>query len=172
MKILKALLVALMLTVSSIASAATIEEFNAVVKNITEISPAPIKVKVSEEAFTAHIFLDKEWWSQKHVIVFNPKFIEILTVDEVAAVLTHEVGHVVEHDGVIAWTKQKVVGVDEIQMEEIRADLEGIFLMVKAGYNPRAAVTTMMHFNALHRDMLARIGTMIIFYSDVLMVQE
>jgi len=172
MKILKALLVAVMLTVASVASAATIEEFNAVVKNMTDISPAPIKVKVSEEAFTAYIFLDKEWWSQKHVIVFNPKFIEILSVDEVAAVLGHEIGHVVEHAGVTAWTNQKLVGIDDYQMEEIRADLEGIFLANEAGYDPRAALTTMMHFNVHHRDLLARIGTMVLFYSDVLISQE
>lgn len=58
--------------------------------------------------------------------------------DEMAFVLGHEIAHSMDaHDGVLKWFMMRI----NTREYEYKADLIGIDLMTKAGYNPIAAIT-------------------------------
>lgn len=58
--------------------------------------------------------------------------------DELAYVLGHEIAHSIDaYDGPVKWVNMKL----NSQQYEHKADLIGIDLMTKAGYNPLAAIT-------------------------------
>lgn len=58
--------------------------------------------------------------------------------DEMAFVLGHEIAHSMDaHDGVLKWFMMRI----NTREYEYKADLIGIDLMTKAGYNPVAAIT-------------------------------
>lgn len=77
--------------------------------------------------------------SGKVVTVYTGLLPYIDSDDELAYILGHEIGHILDdYDGILKW----LVVIPLNQKEyEYKADLVGIDLMVKAGYNPVAAIS-------------------------------
>jgi predicted Zn-dependent protease len=75
--------------------------------------------------------------SSKTVVVYYGILPYIDNDDELAAVISHEIVHAMDaYDGPLKWAAMKING----KAYETKADLMGIDLMVKAGYNPIAAI--------------------------------
>lgn len=75
---------------------------------------------------------------EKSVTVYSGMFLYIDNDDELAYVLSHEIAHSVEaYGGMIKYMAMKA----NSKKYEQKADLNGIDYMVKAGYDPIAAIT-------------------------------
>lgn len=142
-------------------SAASLKKVNAIGANILAKNklPAQIVFKVSEdEGVNAYSNIDNEIYVQRGLLQF------VQNDDELAAVISHEVGHIVNahmpKQGLISAmisyftskvTNEKVksgVGtVSELSMlklsrsDEYESDLTGADLMIQAGYNPLAMIS-------------------------------
>ncbi len=76
----------------------------------------------------------------KTVRIYTPMFLYIDNDSELAFVLSHEIAHSVEaYGGMIKYIAMQ----SNSKKYEMKADLNGIDYMVKAGYDPIAAITIM-----------------------------
>ncbi len=74
----------------------------------------------------------------KHVVISSGLLPYLDNDDELAAVMSHEIAHALDfYVGPMRWVEMKL----NSKQYEYKADLVGIDLMVKAGYNPVAAIT-------------------------------
>jgi predicted Zn-dependent protease len=148
-------------TVTKWDSAASLKRVNAVGENILSKNKLPVKVtfKVSEdETANAYANINQEIYVQKGLLEF------VENDDELAAVISHEIGHIVnahiQRQGLISAliayftgqvTDEKMKsGIDTANQlatlkmsrnDEYESDLTGADLMVRAGYNPLAMIS-------------------------------
>lgn len=93
----------------------------------------PIQVQRTPNVINA----SSTFWT-KTVKISNGLLFYIDNDDELAYVLGHEMAHSIDaYDGILKW----LVMIFNTREYEYKADLIGIDLMVKAGYNPVAAIT-------------------------------
>lgn len=93
----------------------------------------PFQVKDKKNIINAGAYL-----TPKHVIVYSGLLPYIDNDDELAYVLAHETAHTLDaYEGVGRWFAMMF----NVRSYEYKADLIGVDLMVKAGYNPIAAIT-------------------------------
>ena len=90
------------------------------------------------------------------------KYVE--TEDELAAVLSHEIGHVLNDDARRAYKRKVLLHMAGIPQElyskkdrnmEYKADLTGADLMVNAGYNPLAEISILNKVSGHYADFMA-----------------
>lgn len=123
--------------------------------------PAQIEFKVSEEEdVNAYANINKEIYVYKGLL-------EYVTLDEeLAAVISHEMGHIInghcakqtivngvlssinpntktEQDAVVLALGKSLASTKMSRSDEFEADLSGVDLMVKAGYNPLAMISVL-----------------------------
>lgn len=82
------------------------------------------------------------FWPSSNVIIFKQIFPYIDSDDELAALLAHEIAHIQQSDSAKTFWIQTIdiLGFTSKHYEH-KADLKGVDLMVKAGYNPIAMLT-------------------------------
>lgn len=142
-------------------SASSLRRINTVGANILAKNKLPAKImfKLSEdETVNAYANINKEIYLQKGLLQY------VESDDELAAVISHEVGHIVnahiQKQGIISAlvsyftskvtnekTKAGVDTVNQLSMlklsrtDEYESDLTGVDLMIVAGYNPLAMIS-------------------------------
>lgn len=155
-------------------SAPSLKRVNAIGANILQKNhlPAKIMFKVSDdETVNAYANINKEIYVQRGLLQF------VETDDELAAVISHEIGHIVnahiQRQGLISAiinyftgkvTNEKVkAGVDtanQLSMlklsrnDEYESDLTGADLMIVAGYNPLAMISVLNKITGNYFDVL------------------
>lgn len=156
-------------------SAASLKRVNTIGSVLLQKNNLPPKIvfKVSEdESVNAYSNINKEIYIQKGLLQY------VETDDELAAVISHEMGHIINAhiqkqgliEALISYfsskvTNQKVkAGVDtanQLSMlklsrsDEYESDLTGVDLMIKAGYNPLAMISVLNKICGNYVDILA-----------------
>lgn len=93
----------------------------------------PIQIKNSPGIINASSYLEN-----KTVVIYSGILPYLDNDDELAYVLGHEIAHSIDsYGGYLKWFAM-IINTREY---EYKADLKGLDLMVKAGYNPIAAIT-------------------------------
>lgn len=155
-------------------SAVSLKRVNAIGSNILQKNHLPAKIvfKVSDdESINAYANIDKEIYIQRGLLQF------VENDDELAAVISHEVGHIVnahiQRQGLVASIinyfvakvkNEKVkTGVDaanQLSMlklsrnDEFESDLTGVDLMVASGYNPLGMISVLNKICGNYIDIL------------------
>ncbi|MFA7658400.1 MAG: M48 family metalloprotease [Candidatus Gastranaerophilaceae bacterium] len=114
------------------------------VQKITEIGTKIINANRLQKRIPIQMVRNKNvinassaFWD-KTVHIYSGLLPYIDSDDEMAYILGHETAHSLDsYDGFLKWT----VMICNLRAYEYKADLIGIDLMVKAGYNPIAAIT-------------------------------
>lgn len=180
---MKKLLLILTLMLFSISFAATDWDSAAALKRVNTIGTKllkanninhPIQFKVSEEdTINAYANIDKE------ILVYKGLLEYVDTDDELAGVIGHEMGHIInghcQKQGVLntiiatigSWFKPKTTAGSVVSQvgqslasskisrnDEYEADLTGVDIMTRAGYNPLGMVSLLSKISQTYIDVL------------------
>lgn len=88
--------------------------------------------------------------------------------DEIAFIIAHEASHVISKDymhSVPAFTNSPEV--PAIQMKEISADINGVFFVKKAGYNPDASIKILSRLAPSNNNFVRRLDMLTNFLKSL-----